>query len=264
MKKGAGIVCLLVCGLIGLWGCILPSLCRAAGRETPEDPAIAYFAGSPAGRHAIYAFLYDRQKAAEADPAGTQRVQQVLAELIHVAENPENTANTKNTEKREEGAEMPYREMLVLVTPKKTFNAYALPGGIFVVNQGALSILSDEELAVILAHELGHQVLGHPVAAMKRSLLSCRYLRRAAKAQAKDDSAAAAEAYWQAMQLSNVLKREEREADVWAARLLLRSGRDPAVAVNLWQRLENLYGAAPNGGNHLSYKERKRLYAGSQ
>lgn len=68
------------------------------------------------------------------------------------------------------------------------------------------------------------------------------------------------EAFWEAVQLSHVLKREEREADEWAAQLIAHSGFDIYAAVNLWPWLEELYGPVPNGSNHLSYKERSKIY----
>ena len=226
--------------LAGLIICIflLPvAYCRAGERE---EAAIRYFTAEPAGRYDMYFFLREKLKGEEALP-------------------------------EEEDSE-PW----VLVTPDEKFNAYALPGGIFVVNRGVLNILSDDELAVILAHELGHQVLGHPVAAMKRSPLACRYLRRAAKELAKELAAEgqagdaepentelarkSVEAFWEAVQLSHVLKREEREADEWAAQLIATSGFDVYAAVNLWPWLEELYGPVPNASNHLSYKERSKIY----
>ena len=38
------------------------------------------------------------------------------------------------------------------------------------------------------------------------------------------------------------------------------SGFDVYAAVNLWPWLEELYGPVPNASNHLSYKERSKIY----
>lgn len=255
--------------LAGLLLCVLllPSAyCRAGERE---EAAIRYFTAEPAGRYYMYSFLYEKLKGEEALPEEEDRVRRVLDKLIRSAVSTnEISANRESWQSDSE----PW----VLVTPNEKFNAYALPGGIFVVNRGVLNILSDDELAVILAHELGHQVLGHPVAAMKRAPLACRYLRRAAKELTKELAAEgqtgdaepenpemarkSVEAFWEAVQLSHVLKREEREADEWAAQLIAHSGFDIYAAVNLWPWLEELYGPVPNGSNYLSYKERSKIY----
>ena len=251
--------------LAGLIICVflLPvAYCRAGERE---EAAIRYFTAEPAGRYYMYSFLREKLKGEEALPEEEDRVRRLLEKLIRSAVS---TNEISGNGESWQGDSEPW----VLVTPNEKFNAYALPGGIFVVNRGVLNILSDDELAVILAHELGHQVLGHPVAAMKRSPLACRYLRRAAKELAAEQLAedagaekpAAArksvEAFWEAVQLSHVLKREEREADEWAAQLIAHSGFDIYAAVNLWPWLEEMYGPVPNAGNHLSYKERSKIY----
>ncbi|MGM9581824.1 MAG: M48 family metalloprotease [Anaerovibrio sp.] len=255
--------------LAGLLLCVLllPSAyCRAGERE---EAAIRYFTAEPAGRYYMYSFLHEKLKAGEALPEEEERARRVLDKLIKAA------VSMNGDSAQAEGWQME-NDALVLVTPNEKFNAYALPGGIFVVNRGVLNILSDDELAVILAHELGHQVLGHPVAAMKRAPLACRYLRRAAKELTKELAAEgqagdaepempemarkSVEAFWEAVQLSHVLKREEREADEWAAQLIAHSGFDIYAAVNLWPWLEELYGPVPNASNHLSYKERSKIY----
>ena len=251
--------------LAGLLVCmfVLPlAYCRAGERE---DAAVRYFTEDPAGRYYMYSFLHEKLKAGEALPEEEERTRRVLDKLIKAA------VSMNGDSAKAEGWQME-NDALVLVTPNEKFNAYALPGGIFVVNRGVLNILSDDELAVILAHELGHHELGHPVAAMKRSPLACRYLRRAAKELAAEQLAEDAgaekpanarkslEAFWEAVQLSHVLKREEREADEWAAQLIAHSGFDIYAAVNLWPWLEEMYGPVPNAGNHLSYKERSKIY----
>lgn len=251
--------------LAGLLLCVLllpAAYCRAGERE---EAAVRYFTEEPAGRYYMYFFLHEKLKAGEALPEEEERTRRVLDKLIKAA------VSMNGDSAKAEGWQME-NDVLVLVTPNEKFNAYALPGGIFVVNRGVLNILSDDELAVILAHELGHQVLGHPVAAMKRAPLACRYLRRAAKElEAEGQSGDAepenpelarksVEAFWEAVQLSHVLKREEREADEWAAQLIAHSGFDIYAAVNLWPWLEELYGPVPNASNHLGYKERSKIY----
>ena len=151
----------------------------------------------------------------------------------------------------------------ILLIPGTKINAYALPGEIFVVSTEAMSRLRDDELEVLLAHELGHHLLGHPVKAMLYSVLAKGKLRQAYQCINKHDILQASDCYIEAMELSFVSKRQERQADVWAAELLRQSGRNMQVAVDLWQKLEKLYGKVPNDSNHLGYRERQRIYAPS-
>ena len=151
----------------------------------------------------------------------------------------------------------------ILLIPGTKINAYALPGEIFVVSTEAMSRLRDDELEVLLAHELGHQLLGHPIKAMRYSALSKGKLRQAYQYINKNNILQASDYYIEAMELSVVSKRQERQADVWAAELLRQSGRNMQVAVDLWQKLEKLYGKVPNDSNHLGYRERQKIYAPS-
>lgn len=148
----------------------------------------------------------------------------------------------------------------VIVQESNKINAFALPEYIFVVSAEALQSLNDDELEVLLAHELGHQVLKHPIKSMELSSLSQGKLRKAYKCMEDGDMDKAAGYYAEAMELAVVSKRQEKQADIWAAELLRKHGRDMQIAVDLWQKLERLYGKVPNDSNHLSYRERQRIY----
>lgn len=148
----------------------------------------------------------------------------------------------------------------VIVQESNRINAFALPEYIFVVSAEALQSLNDDELEVLLAHELGHQVLKHPIKSMELSSLSQGKLRKAYRCMENGNIDEAAEYYAEAMELAVVSKRQEKQADIWAAEFLRKHGRDMQIAVGLWQRLEMLYGKVPNDSNHLSYRERQRIY----
>ena len=129
----------------------------------------------------------------------------------------------------------------LLVSDNSKFNAYALPGYIFVITQGAVDELTDAEMQVILAHELAHEMLGHPTAAIKRSPMSMKYLRRAGKQKDSTKEYSLAD-YWEGMEMSVVRKQEEKAADIWAAELLSAHDFDLSVAINLWEKLRSKYG----------------------
>ncbi len=149
----------------------------------------------------------------------------------------------------------------VLVRPEKSINAYALPGGVILVNEAALLDLPEDELKVLLAHELGHEVLQHPLAGMRRSSRSRYFLSRIRLTTTPAEGEKAAQCFIQAACSAEILCREEREADVWAAERLRASGADLTAGVRLWRHLEQLYGPASYAGNHLPFVEREKIYA---
>ena len=108
---------------------LLPAAYCRAGEK--EESAIRYFTAEPAERYYMYSFLYEKLKGEEALPEEEDRVRRVLDKLIRSAVSTnEISANRESWQSDSE----PW----VLVTPNEKFNAYALPGGIFVVNRGVL------------------------------------------------------------------------------------------------------------------------------
>ncbi len=56
------------------------------------------------------------------------------------------------------------------VIDEKGINAFSLPGGYVFVNRGAVESLDDNELAFVLAHEIGHVCARHAVKRLQASL----------------------------------------------------------------------------------------------
>ena len=202
------------------------------------DDVLAYFSDNPAGRQEFYVYAGDKLGAGQVSEGEKARVQNVLQSVGEIAG-------------------LSTADWLILVADNPKFNAYALPGYIFVVNRGALSLLTDAELQVVLCHELAHEVLGHPLAGLMRSSESMRCLRRAVR---RKEAAPLAGAYWEALQMSVVLKREEKAADIWAAQHMAAYGFDMSIAVGLWDKLRREYGEVTYDSNHLTYRERSKIY----
>ena len=187
---GGWVLSLLLVWLVG------GSICQAGS----GDEVLAYFSANASGKQELYEFAVAKLGADKASDSDKARVQRNLQQVANMA--------GLSTE-----------DWRFLVSDNSKFNAYALPGYIFVITQGAVDELTDAEMQVILAHELAHEMLGHPTAAIKRSPMSMKYLRRAGKKKdsAKEYSPAD---YWEAMEMSVVRKQEEKAADIWAAELL--------------------------------------------
>jgi hypothetical protein len=106
-------------------------------------------------------------------------------------------------------------------------NAFALPGGIVVMTDQLASLLDDEHVAAVLAHELGHLQFRHGT----RTILQDSILGLAGMALFGDASAVAnVAATVPAALLHTGYSRDfEREADGFAFGLLRASGRSPRL-----------------------------------
>ena len=119
-------------------------------------------------------------------------------------------------------------------------NAFALPGGKVGVNTGILGVArNQDQLAAVIAHEIGHVVDNHH---------NERITRQMGAAGAVQLLGALAGDYGQlATQGGSILaqtgfllpgsREQETEADVVGQRLMAQAGFDPRQAVNLWQNM---------------------------
>ncbi len=115
------------------------------------------------------------------------------------------------------------------------FNAFALPGGQIVLLDGLAHALSDDELMVVLGHELGHVVHRHGLKAVARSV----GLLTVAGAVFGDVSTvlAAGIAGFQGLKHS---RAAEREADAFGRHLSAVAGWPAATEQAVWRKLDQL------------------------
>lgn len=124
-------------------------------------------------------------------------------------------------------------------------NAFALPGGKVGVNTGILSVARNQnQLAAVLAHEIGHVVENHHDERITRqmgagallqgvgALAGSRYGQGAASTVGQLGGAGL-----QAGFLLPGTRAQETEADVVGQRLMAQAGFDPQQAVDLWQNM---------------------------
>lgn len=124
-------------------------------------------------------------------------------------------------------------------------NAFALPGGKVGVNTGIFTVAKNQDqLAAVIAHEIGHVVSNHHDERITRqvgtqtalgvvgALLGSRYGQGAANTVSQVGGAAA-----QGLILLPNNRTQESEADVVGQQLMARAGFDPRQAVNLWQNM---------------------------
>ena len=123
-------------------------------------------------------------------------------------------------------------------------NAFCMPGGKIVVYEGMANFVqSDDELAVILGHEVAHAVAKHSNERMSQQLLA-QYGAQALSALTKNASyntqAIAGKVYGLGANYGVMLpfsRKHETEADEMGLVLMAMAGYNPEVAVDLWTRM---------------------------
>lgn len=117
------------------------------------------------------------------------------------------------------------------------FNAFALPGGFIYVNSGLMNAASDDELAAVIAHEVGHIAARHSVKRMQANL---GYQLLMNIALGKDGSQAVSQAVgitynFIALGFS---RQDEFLADKLAVKYSRAAGYNPYGMVTFFKKLE--------------------------
>jgi predicted Zn-dependent protease len=120
-------------------------------------------------------------------------------------------------------------------------NAFAVPGGYIYVTRGILALMSSEaELAVVLAHELGHVNARHSVAKLSQLMLAQVGLAiggAISETFAKITGAASIGIQLLFLKFS---RDDEREADALGVEYSRKGGYNPSEMVNFFSSLEKL------------------------
>ncbi len=132
-------------------------------------------------------------------------------------------------------------------------NAFALPGRKIGVNTGIFKVAENQDqLATVVAHEIGHVIAHHHDERVTRqmgaqtglgivgAIVGSAYGQGAASATSQFGGAAV-----QAGLLLPNNRTQESEADVVGQQLMARAGYDPHEAVDLWQHMMSAGGSQP-------------------
>lgn len=126
------------------------------------------------------------------------------------------------------------------VTGEPGINAMALPGGIVLITQGLLSLRTDgsmsvDELAAVLAHEMGHIELGHSRRREVQATLSS-WATRLGPTPGGLVGRVVMTAGLSALQ-KRASRDAEKEADAWAVAMLRAAGYDPGALATFLRRI---------------------------
>ena len=123
-------------------------------------------------------------------------------------------------------------------------NAFCMPGGKIVVYEGLLPLVaSEDELAVVVGHEVAHAVAKHSNERMSQQLMA-QYGAALLGVAVSDKSAAVQKAasavYGIGAQYGVMLpfsRKHESEADYMGLVFMTMAGYNPDVAVNFWKKM---------------------------
>jgi len=125
----------------------------------------------------------------------------------------------------------------------KSVNAFCMPGGKIAFFTGIIEQLqlTDDEIATIMGHEIGHALLEHGRARMSEQVL--KSLGVTVVAALFNLGQISGELLAQAANLAVSLpyaRRQESDADLVGLELAARAGYDPRAAVAVWHKMAKL------------------------
>ena len=107
---------------------------------------------------------------------------------------------------------------------------------------------SDDEVAAVLGHEIGHVMLRHGMSRMRRDI----GIRGAIQGLLKNETAqkfAGIAANFKQMSFG---RQDEDASDAFGMDLAEKAGFDPSAAVTLWQRMHDKFGGQAGMQGYLS------------
>ncbi len=119
-------------------------------------------------------------------------------------------------------------------------NAFVMPGGKIVVYTGLVTKLrlSDDELAVVLGHEIAHALREHSREQVSQAMAAQTVIGLgSALLGLGDGSAQLASAGYEALIATRFSRTDEEEADRIGLELTARAGYDPHAGITLWQKM---------------------------
>lgn len=126
----------------------------------------------------------------------------------------------------------------------EVINAFALPGGKVCVYTGLLKMVDEDELAVVMGHEIGHIIARHGGERMSQLLLAQlggMALEVALSKKRGKTIELAKIAYGVTLQLGVLLpfsRKHEEEADYMGLIFMTKAGYAPEKALTFWEKME--------------------------
>jgi predicted Zn-dependent protease len=136
-------------------------------------------------------------------------------------------------------------EVILLGSPK--INAFCMPGGKIAFFWGILARLqlSDDEVALIMGHEMAHALREHARERMGKSVATRGALELGSALLGLGNTGRLVAGMGEQLLTLVFSRDDESEADLVGMELAARAGYDPAAGVTLWQKMGAVNKGAP-------------------
>ncbi len=177
------------------------------------------------------------------DPQANARVQRIGRDIARVSQNM--------------GGQWEFN----VIDEPKTINAWALPGGKVAVYTGLLNLgVTDDELAAVMAHEVGHVIAQHSRERLSQAVATDIGLGVLGASGKLGHGALQAVNLALGIGVGLPFSRlQESEADFVGLNLMAKAGYDPRAAITLWQKMSKDKNGPPELlSTHPSSEKRMR------
>ena len=156
------------------------------------------------------------------------------------------------------------------INRQKTFNASCGMGHVISVNEGLYSLTENQdEVAVVLAHEMAHGQKNHVASSIRKKMnvaIGAGMLGSAVGGSLLSNLALNLAV--NQIEKVAITKKDEWEADNLAFQYIIDSGYNPGATAALWQRVEEKYGKSKNSfageifspSDHPTHQQRRENY----
>jgi predicted Zn-dependent protease len=135
----------------------------------------------------------------------------------------------------------------VNVLDSKELNAFCMPGGKIMFYSGLINTLelTDDEIAVVMGHEIAHALREHSREQMSQAVVAQSAIGIGATLLGLGRASAdLANSGYQAFVATRFSRNDETESDRIGLELSARAGYDPRAGVTLWQKMLRASGGA--------------------
>lgn len=193
---------------------------------TPYDSLLGTDATSAADEYAIgneYIATQLWYARAWKDPTAQARVERIVRRVVAASDRPDFVVN-----------------VTLLDTPE--VNAAALPGGFLLVNRGLIEMMTDDELAFVLGHEVAHAILRHGASALRVKEATATVAALKAARVAEDRATAQARAEDLYMMVAAHSRQLELDADLYGLVYAVRAGYPSGAADTALKKVSEALG----------------------
>ena len=141
-------------------------------------------------------------------------------------------------------ASTPYQYGFYVLADRRTVNAFALPGGqIFITEALLAQLATEDELAAVLGHEIGHVLARHSAEHLAKQQLTRQLVGAVVVGGGSYETAQLAQIAGSFINMKHG-RDDELESDALGLRLVREAGYDPAAMIRVMQVLEKASGGS--------------------